>query len=114
MNTQDDNRKNREDVPRDIDSNATGFEHSAKKIKAQEKIDIKESELGREWGQNPYEEHIEGSLSQMDKETIKLQQEKKENPEGDLKHEINEDDNRDHNDSTQDWDAENSRTGRHK
>jgi len=114
MNTKDDSRKDKEDIPRDINAEEIGFEHPAKKIKAQEKIDIRESELGREFSNFQQDEHIEDSLTQVDKGTIKLQQDKKENPDAGLKEDINEDDNRDHNDSTQDWDAENSRTGRHK
>lgn len=110
MNTSNENEKNREDIPRDINPRATGFEPSSKKIKAQEKIDIKESEVGRELGQEPYDEHIEQNLSQIDKETIELRKENSDN----LNNEINVQDNRDHSDSTQDWDAENNRTGRHK
>lgn len=114
MNTQDHNRKDREDIPRDINADEIGFEPSAKKLKALEKIDIKESELGRELSQKPYEEHIEESHSQIDKATILLQQQKKENPDNSVKDEINENDNRDLKDSTKDWDAENNKTGRHK
>lgn len=112
MNTED-NKKNREDVPRDINAEEIGYEHPAKKIKAQEKIDIRESGLGRAFSNFQQDEHIEDSLSQVDEGTIKLQEEKKEHPDSDFK-DINEDDNRDHNDSTEDWEAENSRTGRHK
>lgn len=114
MTTQDDNRKDREDIPRDINAEEVGFEPAAKKIKSQEKIDIRESELGRDFSNYQQDEHIEDSITQVDKGTIKLQEDKKENSEGDLKDEINEDDKRDHKDSTEDWDAENSRTGRHK
>jgi len=114
MNTEDHNRKNREDVPRDINADELGFKHPAKKIKAQEKIDIRESGFGRDFSNFQQDEHIEDSITQVDKGTIKLQEEKKENHADDLKNEINDDDDRDHNDSTQDWDAENSRTGRHK
>lgn len=113
MNTED-HKHNRDDQPRDINPDETGFVHPAKKIKSQEKIDIKESEFGREYSNFQQDEHIEDAITQIDKGTIKLQEEKKENPDGVLKDEINEDDNRDHNDSTEDWDAENSRTGRHK
>jgi len=114
MTAQDDNRKEREDIPRDINADEAGFIHPAKKIKSQEKIDIRESELGRDFSNYQQDEHIEDSITQVDKGTIKLQEEKKETSKEDLKDEINEDDNRDHNDSTNDWDAENSRTGRHK
>ena len=113
MNTED-HKYNRDDQPRDINPEETGYVHPAKKLKSQEKIDIKESEFGREYSNFQQDEHIEDTITQIDKGTIKLQEEKKENPDGDLKDEINEDDNRDRNDSTEDWDAENSRTGRHK
>ena len=98
----------REDQPRQINPNEIGKSEPAKKIKAQEKIDIKESELGREQGQTPADEHIESQLPQIDAETVKL----RESPES--SDEINDTDDRDLNDSTTDWDAENSRTGRHK
>ncbi|RZK10461.1 MAG: hypothetical protein EOO46_10690 [Flavobacterium sp.] len=113
MNT-DDHKNNRDDQPRDINPDEIGYVHPSKKIKSQEKIDIKESEFGRDFSNFQQDEHIEDAITQIDKGTIKLQEEKKENPDGELKDEINEDDNRDHNDSTEDWDAENSRTGRHK
>lgn len=114
MDTHDSDRKNREDIPRDINFDELGFQHPAKKLKSEEKIKIKESGMGRDLSQTPYEEHLETNFSQLDKETIQLQEEKRENPQDDFKKEINENDNRDQNDSTKDWDAENSRTGRHK
>lgn len=105
MNTTD---HQREDQPRNIHPNETGKNEPAKAIKAQEKIDIKESELGREQGQTPADEHIENRLSQIDPETVKLRENSNSTDE------INDTDERDQNDSTTDWDAENSRTGRHK
>lgn len=114
MNTKDQHKDEREDRPRAIHPDEVNTEHPAKKLKSQEKIDIRESELGRDSTQDPQDEKIEDNLSQVDEGTIKLQEEKKERPDQDLKEDINEEDNRDKNDSTQDWDAENSRTGRHK
>jgi len=105
MNTSD---QKREDQPRDINPNEIGKSEPSKEIKAQEKIDIKESELGREQGQTPADEHIESQLSQIDSETVKLREN------SDSSDEINDTDDRDLNDSTTDWDAENSRTGRQK
>lgn len=105
MNTSD---QKREDQPREINPNDIQKSEPAKQIKAQEKIDIKESELGREQGQSPAEEHIENQHSQIDAETVKLHKE------SESADEINDTDDRDLNDSTTDWDAENSRTGRHK
>lgn len=71
-------------------------------------------DLGQQWNQNPYEGDMEGSLSQMDKQIPHQHQHKADTPSTGFKHEINENDDRDHGDSTKDWDAENSRTGRHK
>ncbi|WP_026705455.1 hypothetical protein [Flavobacterium soli] len=114
MNTNDRHEEEREDRPRAIHPDEVNTEHPGKKLKSQEKIDIRESEFGRASTQDPQDEKIEDNLSQVDEGTIKLQEQKKEHPDQDLKEEINEIDNRDRNDSTQDWDAENSRTGRHK
>ena len=114
MNTNDQQKNESEDRPRAIHPDEVNSEHPARKLKSQEKIDIKESELGRDSTQDPQDEKIEDNLSQVDEGTIKLQEEKKERAELDLKQGINEDDNRDHNDSTKDWEAEHNRTGRHK
>jgi len=121
----------KEDQPRNINPDETGKSEPAKALKSQEKIDIKESELGREQGQTPADEHIEDRISQIDKGTVKMQenqQSSKEpigeddnaNPDAEgedtagYTNEINDTDVRDQNDSTSDWDAENSKTGRHK
>lgn len=105
MNTPD---HQREDQPREINPIEIGKSEPAKEIKAREKIAIKESELGREQGQTPADEHIENRLSQIDAETVKLRES------SESADEINDTDDRDQNDSTTDWDAENSQTGRHK
>jgi|SRR6218665_364222 len=110
MNT---NHNIREDKPENINPDEVGKNHPSKTIKAQEKIDIKESELGREQGQTPADEHIESNLSQIDNGTIELQKQSVQKTE-DYADEINDTDVRDQNDSTTDWDAENSKTGRHK
>ena len=111
MNT----NNNREDKPRDINPKEVIKSNPAKDILAQKKIDIKESELGRDQSQTPADEHIEG-VSQIDKATKKMQQKaQSEEEEYDLNSkELNEEDNRDKNDSTDDWDAEHNRSGRHK
>jgi len=111
------NNHNNESQPRKINPEDVDFTPPSKKLKSQEKIDIDESELGREQGQTPADEHIiDEENSQIDPETIRLQKEKanSESTENSLKDEINDDDVRDQGDSTKDWDAENSRTGRHK
>lgn len=109
------NRYKREDQPRDINPKEVNRKDDAKEIKSQEKIDIKESGLGRDQGQTPADEHVEG-ISQIDKGTKKLNDEKRASEEKyDLNSkEIPEEDNRDKGDSTEDWNAQNNRSGRHK
>lgn len=109
------NHYNREDKPRDINPKEVNRKDEAKDIKAQEKIDIKESGLGRDQGQTPADEHVEG-ISQIDKGTKKMH---KENQIAEEKYDLNskeiqEEDNRDKGDSTEDWNAQNNRSGRHK
>lgn len=109
------NHNNSEDQPRDINPKEVNRKHDAKDIKSQDKIDIKESELGRNQGQTPADEHVEG-ISQIDKGTKKLHDENHSNEE---KYDFNskeipEEDNRDKGDSTEDWNAQNNRSGRHK
>ncbi|AWI26534.1 hypothetical protein [Flavobacterium pallidum] len=99
MNNQE--NKGSEDKPRDINPEEIGKSHPAKHEAAKEKTDIKESGAGRDMSQTPADEHIEPSFSENTA------------PENTY-NEINDDDDRDHGDSTKDWDAENSRTGRHK
>ncbi len=106
MNT---NHKNSEDEPRNFNPEEFGKKHPAKETKSQEKIDIKESDLGRSQSQTPADEHIGQNFSQIDSETADLQTQH-----NGLRDEINDTDERDHGDSTRDWDAENSRTGRNK
>jgi len=109
------NHNNREDKPRDINPKEVNRTGDAKEIKAQEKIDIKESGLGRDQGQSPADEHVEG-ISQIDKATKNLHNENHLREEKyDLNSkEIPEEDNRDKGDSTEDWNAQNNRSGRHK
>lgn len=66
----------REDRMDDINPNEIGVNHPAKDRKAQEKVDIKESGIGRETSQTPADEHIEPSISQIDEGTIKMQLDK--------------------------------------
>ncbi|WP_298154778.1 hypothetical protein [Flavobacterium sp.] len=98
MNTND--NKGREDRPQNINPDEVNVSHPAKTDKAKEKIPIKESGFGREQGQTPADEHIEPKLSEQEEQPGY--------------NEINDVDNRDQFDSTSDWDAENSRTGRNK
>lgn len=90
-----------EDRPRDINPEEIGKSHPGKENAAQKKVAIKESGFGREQGQTPADEHIETSLSQNESEENTY-------------NEINDEDDRDREDSTKDWDAEHSRTGRNK
>ena len=108
-------RYKREDQPRDINPKEVNRKDDAKDIKSQEKIDIKESGLGRDQGQTPADEHVEG-ISQIDKGTKNLHDEKRASEEKyDLNSkEIPEEDKRDKGDSTEDWNAQNNRSGRHK
>lgn len=114
----------REDQPRNINPRETDSKHPAKTYTTKDKVPLKESGFGRDQGQTPADEHIENNISQIDKETISLQKEIRQkhmgedyeagkNSDGTYK-EINEIDIRDQHDSTKDWDAENSRTGRNK
>ncbi|HEU4495802.1 MAG TPA: hypothetical protein VFR70_02005 [Flavobacterium sp.] len=71
----DTDNSNREDQPRNINPKEVNKEHPAKEIKSRDKIDIKESEIGRETSQQPADEHVEG-ISQIDKGTKQLQDKK--------------------------------------
>lgn len=109
------NRYQREDQPRDINPKEVNRKEEAKDINSKEKIAIKESGLGREMSQQPADEHVEG-ISQIDKKTKKLHNEKHaEEEKYDLNSkEIPEKDDRDKGNSTEDWNAQNNRSGRHK
>ena len=63
----------REGRAENINPDEVGKEHRAKDLQAQEKVDIKESELGRETSQMPADEHIEPRMSQIDEGTKQLQ-----------------------------------------
>lgn len=109
------NHSHREDQPRDINPKEVNRKDDAKTLKSKEKINIKESGLGRETSQQPVDEHVEG-ISQIDKGTKKLHDQHKA---GEEKYDLNskeipEEDNRDKGDSTEDWNAQNNRSGRHK
>lgn len=106
---------NREDKPREINPEEVNRNYPGKEIKAKDKINIKESEFGREQGQNPADEHVE-KFTQIDRETKKMQNENQQgNKMYDLNsNEIDQKDNRDQDNGTEDWGAENNRSGRHK
>ncbi|GEP51909.1 hypothetical protein FNO01nite_25810 [Flavobacterium noncentrifugens] len=121
----------KEDQPSDINPKEIGKTEPAKELKSQTTAEIKESGLGRYQGQFPGDEHIETSISQIDKGTVKIQENKEsskepisedDNADEDAEgrdtagymNDINDTDDRDQNNSTADWDAENSKTGRHK
>ncbi|AWA30549.1 hypothetical protein HYN48_10860 [Flavobacterium magnum] len=91
-----DTQNGREGQPSQTHPDEINVKHPAKEIAAQNKVTIKESGLGREQGQTPADEHIEVSPPNNDDD------------------DINDTDDRDQGDSTRDWDAEHSRTGRNK
>ncbi len=64
----------REDQANNINPREIGKDHPGKDLKAQEKVDIKESELGRETSQMPADEHIEPRTSQIDEGTKQMRQ----------------------------------------
>ena len=108
--------------PGNIDPNELDRKHPAKDIPQQEKLDINQSESGRNQGHRQSEEIIDDNISQIDSETKQLHEEKNEHDETmaqTLKKEFDTDDfnrvdERDNEDSSEDWDAEKSRTGRQK
>ena len=113
---EEDNNFIREGMPRDINPNELDNVHPAKDLKSQDKIGIKESELGREKGQSPADEQFESTMSQIDEETVRLNEEKHGQTATNLTGEIplKEEDNRDEGDSKNDWNAENNDSGRRK
>ncbi|HEX8561523.1 MAG TPA: hypothetical protein VF676_00965 [Flavobacterium sp.] len=72
MTTQ--NNQIREDKPGNTNPDEVGVNHPAKNLHAQEKVDIKESEIGRETSQMPATEHIEQNVGQIDDQTVKMHQ----------------------------------------
>jgi len=88
--------------------------HPGKKIKAEEKVEIKQSGFGREQSQIPADEHL-SYFSQIDEASAKNASNESdvENHEG-LRKTLNSDDDRDGEDSRTDWEAQNNRSGRHK
>jgi hypothetical protein len=102
--------------PGNIDPDEIGRPTPAKAIKAVEKLKIEQSQLGRDQGQTPADEHIDERFSQIDDDTRKMHSDSMEQT---LAKEFDTDDfkrvdERDNLDSTEEWDAEKSRTGRHK
>lgn len=126
MNANDHHRKdsNNEAQPRNIDSGDIDFKHPGKIDKAAENHTVNRKIAKHDDTYSAFNDHIEGDITQIDKGTIKMQEkasQKHEVGEHDVidtaprnPNEINSTDNRDHNDSTTDWDAEQNNTGRHK
>lgn len=130
MNANNTNRNNTNDEsqPRNINPGEINARHPAKIDRATENPVVNKDIAHHDDTETPFNDHIEGDISQIDKGTIELQEKKKEA--ADHKHEvgerdvmatearkpneINSTDNRDHNDSTTDWNAEHNETGRHK
>ncbi|MBF0694955.1 MAG: hypothetical protein IR153_07860 [Flavobacterium sp.] len=60
-----------------INPDDVNFKHPAKKIPETEKVDIMESEIGRETSQTPASESDDNQTSQIDEGTKDIQKEKK-------------------------------------
>jgi hypothetical protein len=102
--------------PGNIDPDEIGRPTPSKAISEIEKLKIEQSEFGRDQGQKPADEHIDHSFSQIDDDTRQIHSDSMERT---LAKEFDTDDynrvdERDNLDSTEEWDAEKSRTGRHK
>ncbi len=104
--------------PGSINPNEIGRKSPAKSIPGQEKLDINESESGRNQAHRPAEEKVDENYTQIDEGTIKLQEEKKSLLQAKEKQfdatDENRIDQRDSKDSTTDWNAEKSRTSHNK
>lgn len=106
--------------PGNIDPNEINRKEPSKSISEIEALKINQSQLGRDQGQTPADEHIE-YFDQIDSETrsARSASEHEQTMEQTLRKEFDTEDfrrvdERDNNDSTEDWDAERSRTGRQK
>lgn len=110
----------REGDPGNINPNEVNRGNPAKDIRAKEKLDINESELGRDQSYKAAEEHIDDGITQIDEETKTMRDEEvSDSMKETMRKEFDTDDfrrvdERDNNDSSEDWDAERSRTGRQK
>lgn len=105
----------REGDPGNIDPDDRSWTEPAKAIHQKDRLDIKESGYGRDVSQTPADEHIE-SFSQIEGHGTDFDSDDMEQT---MAKEFDTDDfrrvdERDNNDSSEDWDAEKSRTGRHK
>lgn len=106
--------------PGNIHPDEAGRKEPSKYISATEQLHIKESQLGHDMGQTPADEHIDHSFSQIDNDSEPISDaEHEENMRKTMEKEFDTDDfkrvdERDNSDSREDWDAERSRTGRHK
>jgi hypothetical protein len=101
--------------PGNIDSDDRSRKEPAKTIQQRERLDIKESGFGRDQGQKPADEHIE-NFSQIEGHGTRYDSDDMEQT---FAKEFDTDDfrrvdERDNGDSSEDWDAEKSRTGRNK
>lgn len=122
MDNQDKYRKDgmREGDPGNIDPNEIGRSNPAKDIRAVDKLDINESGFGRDQSYKAAEEHIDDGISQIDDETRNMRHEEvSESMKQTMRKEFDTEDfdrvdERDLGDSSEDWDAERSRTGRQK
>jgi hypothetical protein len=132
MNSNNDWDAQRNDQPQGKNPDELNNPEPAKTVHAREKIDIKESELGREVSQQPIAEHIDDAISQIDPGTIEMQQKdsgneskkplsEEDNQNADAEgmdsagyNSSNQTDNRDDANSANDWNAENNESGRRK
>ncbi len=113
MTTNDDHKdyekRTPDSQPEKINNKDVDFTPPAHEIKGESKTPLKQSELGREQGQTPASE--EQNITQIDKGTVKIQNQKLVDEEKMLEG----NDERDPDlDSSKDWDAEKNRSGRHK
>jgi len=101
--------------PGNIDPDDHSHKEPAKTIHQREHLDIKESGFGRDQSQTPADEHIErfsqieGHGTQFDADDMEETFAKEFDTD-----DFNRVDERDNGNSSEDWDAERSRTGRHK
>lgn len=104
----------REGNPGSVEPDEIGKTEPAKTISATQHLDINQSQLGRDQGQTPADEHIE-EFSQIDHESAKANESMKQavRKEFDID-DFNRVDERDTGNSATQWDAEKSRTGRSK
>jgi hypothetical protein len=101
--------------PGNINPDDRSYREPAKTIRQKIGLEIKESGFGRDQGQTPADEHIE-TFGQIEGHGTNFDSDDMEQT---MVKEFDTDDfrrvdERDNGDSSEDWDAEKSRTGRHK